>query len=749
MTLGLPGPAEETIACAWERVLARRPASVDDDFFALGGNSVDAARMLAVLEDAFETDLETSPRPSPLTVATLAALVHARSADMQRTGTPDNCAPIAFPQAPLLWHEALVPGSFNVPPPLRRLEGPVDVAVLERAFSELVRRHEALRTTFRIAHGRGVQVVGEARGISVPVLDLSHLFGDHQDRAVAKAVERLALEPFDLRHGPLFEPHLLRLEAQSHILVIRTHHIVWDDLSVGVFIREISALYSAFLAGEPSPLAEPPAQFSDFARDRRRRLAGPAGNATLAYWREQLAGAPLAVQLPIGDPRRPAGAPHPPGEPLAWPLPTSLTEGLREVARRGRATLFMTLLAAFEVLVARYTGHDDVVLSTVGANRGRTEYEGLIGSFAHKLPLRVRLSGDPGFMEVIGRVRRAVLEGLSHQGLPFDTIVRGDRERQAADHGLAPSVNVMFQGLAHQRRDLRLPGVAASGVRVPVKHVHFTSGDRRPDHEPVWGAGLYLGTFLGISVLETDGDVVLRTRGAYDTSAVERLLRRYVTLLEDVVADPTRPVSALGELQGRVDDQLDLRGFRVDRAMMEAALGRCAGVSDVAVALLHRPDGARLVAYVAPEGTAPTLERLRTVLWSTLPGYAWPAAMAVVDRIPRSITGEVDTVALPEPTQAPTAPTTRHYEILAAGWADALGVDEVGPDDNYWQDLSFLQALEVAREAGLHVDTKHVTRNRTLRTLATALAAEELATSSYPWKPRGGALRRPPWTESR
>ena len=765
-----PGPAdpvEEVVAATWEQVLGRPPGRVDDDFFEFGGDEVAATRMLALVEDAFGAAVTLGAFLAAPTVAGLASLVGASSPDgSERSGA---VAPLAFSQEGMIWHEQFVPGCQNLPALARRYRGALDVDALERAIGEIVRRHEPLRTTFEIRDGRALQVVRPPVPFRLPRRDLSALAPSAQDGEVERMLAAEGSRPFNLATDPLFAPTLVRLGGDDHVLVIRVHHSVFDDWSVAVFRRELSALYTAFVAGRASPLPEPTTRFSDFAREQRRRLAGTAGAAELSYWRSELAGAPFTTQLPVHDPSLPGGSPQTAPDPVSVVVPPELHRRLRELARQERTTLFMVMLAAFQVLVHRSTGQDDLLVASVVANRNRTELERLIGCFTKKVPLRLRLAPDATFGDVIAGARRALLGALAHQDLPFEKVLQEVLGADATAHGLTPHVAVMFQGVTPRSDELVLPGLVTTGFETSAtsRRAHFIAAPDEPAEEqaapvngaPPWGGGLYLGTFVILSVIDTADELVCQARGAFHPRAVERLLASFRSLLGDLVASPEAPLAKLvpmdhagdggGEAQpagpGATGDgtgrrSVELGGFHVDLGRIEAALSRCSGVRDVAV-VDRGTDGARavLVAYVVAAGPSPpTLGQLRTHLWSEMPGYAWPAAMVLVGSLPRLHSGAVDLDALPPMPasagdEASAGPPVTGELALAAGWADVLGVRTVGVDENYWQQFSFLELLSPEGAAGPSAG-HHVTRNRTIRTLATALAAERLheATTAEP-----------------
>jgi len=547
------------VRAVFERVLGRAPGD-DSDFFRMGGTQMAAAKALDLVEDAFDVRIGLRSFVESPTVAGLTAIVEQCR---RRPGTgPRIDAPVAFSQEGMLWQEQFVPGSQNLPPLVRRFRGPLAADVLEAALNEIVRRHEPLRTRFELRHGRPVQIVAPHRRLAVPVHDLAGLSWPDQQAALATALAHAA-RPFDLAVGPMFEPALFRFAADDHVVVFRVHHTVYDDWSVSVFRRELSTLYGALQAGDASPLADLAVGFADFSRGQRRRLAGPAGTAQLAWWKDRLAGAPFCLQLPIDDPARVEGTTQASARPVSVRLAPPLRDGVRALARGQRATPFMAMLAAFQVLVQRYTGQSDLLMASVVANRNRPELEPMIGCFTKKILIRQDMGGDPTFVEVLSRTRESVLATLPNQDLAFETVLQETVGPAAAEHGLAPCVGVMFQGVTPQVDEVVLPGVTTTGydTSATTTRAHFSAGspgdgaaDGNDDREPAapWGQGLYLGTFLILSLAETAEATSLTARGAFDRPAVERLLANFVSLLQEIVADPTRRVSGLAML---ADDQ--------------------------------------------------------------------------------------------------------------------------------------------------------------------------------------------------
>ncbi|MGI9119573.1 MAG: AMP-binding protein [Acidimicrobiales bacterium] len=475
-------------------------------------------------------------------------------------------APLAPSQEGMVWHEQLAPGSFNLAPLVRRLRGPLDVVALGGALNEIVRRHAPLRTTFTIAGGEGAQVVAPHRRVQVPLVDLGHLSAASRQAELSRLLAGARARPFDLVAGPLFRPSLVRLGADDHVLVVRAHHSVFDDWSVAVFRRELSLLYQAMRVGEPAALPQPTVPFAELARrQRRRQLDGEVWAAERSYWANELTGAPLSVQLPIDDPARPVASALPAAEPLALELPLQLARSLRAVARQERTTLFSVMLAGFSLLVQRYTGGDDVVLSTLVANRDRTEVQGLIGCFSKKVPLRVRLDGDPTFAEVLRRARTILMGALAHQDMAYEAIIDEALGGRAAAHGLSPQVTIKLQAEVRAGPPLQLTDVRAEPLPLAPRGApgHFLATDVDVSSPPApWGSGLYLGTFLGLSLADDGETLTLAAEGVFHRPAVARLLGHFTTLLTSAAANLHGPVSELSlfDADGRAELARAARG---------------------------------------------------------------------------------------------------------------------------------------------------------------------------------------------
>jgi len=534
-------PVMEVLAGIWSEVLRVARVGVRDDFFALGGHSLLATRVASRVRSIFSVELPLRALFEGRTVAVLAGAVEA----LRRAGAPilppvvpmerDRPLPLSFAQERLWFLHRLDPGSttYNMHVPLR-LRGPLDVAALERALGEIVRRHESLRTVFRDVDGLPAQVVAPAAGFALPVDDLSALDDAEREAELRRRVEDAARRPYDLAAGPLFRAALLRLGEEDHALLLGMHHVVSDGWSVGVLFRELSALYAAYREGADSPLPELPVQYADFAAWQRGEPAGRALERQLAYWRERLAGAPALLALPTDRPR-PAVQTHR-GAYEQLDLPDALPERLRALGRSGGATLYMVLLGAFQSLLTRYAGTEDVVVGTPTAGRTRRETEELIGFFVNTLVLRTDLSGDPAFRELLGRVREATLGAFEHQDVPFERLVAELQPERSLSHSAVTQVMFAVNDGAG--------GSAAELAGVRVEHA---------------GAEPDTATFdLSLSLTVTPRGLVAGARyrtDLFDRATVRRMLEHLGRVLEQVADHPDAPISRL-ELLGEAERRM-------------------------------------------------------------------------------------------------------------------------------------------------------------------------------------------------
>lgn len=422
-------PTEQILASIWTDLLGVEHLSVHDNFFELGGHSLLATQVVSRLRKAFRVELPMRDLFQWPTVAGLAARIEeARRAGDSVAAPPieaaprDGDLPLSFAQQRLWFLHQLEPDNpaYNMFGALR-LSGQLHAAALEWAIAEIVARHEPLRTTFGVVDGRPVQIIAESLRLPLPLIDLSTFADDEREAEVLRASDTESKRPFDLATGPLLRLSLLRLGEEDHVLLISMHHIISDAWSIAVFTRELASFYEAAATGRTYELPPLPLQYADFARWQREWLQGENLERELAFWKRQLEGAPPVLELPTDRPRPEVqsfrGARH------HQLLSAALLDGLKTLSRSEGSTIFMTLLAAFQVLLHRYTGQEDIVVGTDIAGRNRQELENLIGFFVNHPVLRTRLDGNPSFRELLQRVREVTLDAYAHQDLPFDKLV--------------------------------------------------------------------------------------------------------------------------------------------------------------------------------------------------------------------------------------------------------------------------------------------------------------------------------------
>ncbi|MFZ5918494.1 MAG: amino acid adenylation domain-containing protein, partial [Chloroflexota bacterium] len=524
-------PLEEMLAAVWAQLLNIEQVGVHDNFFELGGHSLLATQVVSRVRAAFQVELPLRKFFELPTVATLAEQIDGAMRAAAGVQSPpivpvlrDVKMPLSFAQQRLWFLDHLEPGSplYNIAAAVR-VVGSLDAGALAHSLNEIVRRHEVLRTTFRTQDGRPAQVVAPEMHLSLPLTDLGHLPAEEREAEALRLAQEEAQRPFDLARGPLLRARLLRLEQQDHIVLLTMHHIVSDGWSMGVLIRELSELYPAFLAGQPSPLPPLPLQYVDFAHWQRGWLQGEALEAQLDYWRQQLAGSLPLLELPTDRPRPAVQSVN--GALQSFKLSRSLSAELRALSRQEGVTLFMLLLAAFQTLLYRYSGQEDISVGTPIANRNRAEVEGLIGFFVNTLVIRGDLSGGPSFRELLRRLREAALGAYAHQDVPFEMVVDALQPQRELSHN--PLFQVMFALQNAPSETVVLPGLILDSLAVD-------SGTAKFD--------------LTLSLTEQDGELggaLEYNSDLFEGETIERLIGHYQTLLAGIVAHPEQSVDSL------------------------------------------------------------------------------------------------------------------------------------------------------------------------------------------------------------
>jgi amino acid adenylation domain-containing protein len=515
---------EEIVAGIWREVLQIESVGVNENFFEKGGHSLLATRVVLRLHEAFDQEFTLQNFFEGPTVAQAAAHLEAskRNGEAQQTphiGRYDRTeeAPLSFAQERLWFIEHLQPGSALYHIKLRAsFKGYLDVVALEMTLNEIVRRHEVLRTSFRdLGNGQVRQHISPMLSLPIPVTDLMRLPINERAETAQRLAHEEEHQPFDLTRAPLLRARLFRFAEDEHLLVLAIHHIAADGWSMGVLVREVSELYAAYSDGHESRLEELPMQYADYATWQREQMAYLFMDEQLIYWREQLRGA-KPLELPTDRPRPSVLSRKGAEEPLA--VPEELSRELKRLADREGVTLFILMLAAFQILLAQRAGHHDISVGTDIANRNRLETENLIGFFVNQLVLRTDLTGNPSFREVLKRVRAVTLGAYAHQDLPFDRLVDALKVKRSLHVTPLFQVKLIFQNAPIP--PIELPNLVVTVLNNPmeVAREDLTLSLREE-------AGVIKGWF------EYDTDL-------FNPATIVQLGASYISLLQYVVSQP-------------------------------------------------------------------------------------------------------------------------------------------------------------------------------------------------------------------
>ncbi|MGI9046869.1 MAG: amino acid adenylation domain-containing protein [Burkholderiales bacterium] len=529
-----PQTAMETaVADIYREVLKISRISREDNFFDLGGHSLLATQLIVHLRVAFQIELPLQALFDAPTVAALSGIIAASAAVAKATcpaiaTTPTSAAtskaaPLSFAQARLWFLHQYEPDSafYNLPRALM-LKGAVRVDALAAAFDSLIARHEALRTVFTVIDDEPVQVIKPAAEFRLERLDLRYLPESARRAEALRLAQADAIRPFDLSKSPL-RMNLVTIASDEHLLVINLHHIVSDGWSMAVFNRELSALYESHSEGMPSRLAPLPIQYADYARWQRGHLQGRLLATDLTYWKAQLGNAPPLLDLPTDRPRPPSQSFK--GSALLHQVEKDVLDRVKAVGQRNRATLFMTLSAAFSVLLARYTRRDDIVFGSVIAGRTRIETENLIGFFVNTLVMRIDCANDPAFEELLGRVRETALDAYAHQDVPFERLF--EELKPERNPSYSPLIQVLFVLQNNTVEPLRLKGATVERIESRQQTAKFD---------------------LSLAATETAQGLQLNfeySTDLFDAATIARMAGHYSALLAAIAADPGRKLSTL------------------------------------------------------------------------------------------------------------------------------------------------------------------------------------------------------------
>lgn len=515
---------EEVLADIWADLLGGERPAAQVNFFDLGGHSLLAMRMLARVRSVFHIIAPLRTIFEHPTIAQLARWIEASRWEEERAQEPplqavqrDDPLPLSSAQQRLWFFDQLAPGNplYNVAETWH-LEGELHVAALAQVLNSLVERHEGLRTYFAVKDGQPSQVLASALRLPLPVVDLTGLYPAKQAQQLRQLCYDEARAPFDLARAPLLRTCLLRSGDNEHWLLVTLHHIITDDWSLHILLRELAAGYRAALTGTKLLLPDLPIQYADYVLWQRQWLQGKAHDQQLAYWQRQLAMAPTVLALPTDYPRPAAQSFR--GDTHSFVLPSDLTRTIVQLSRREEVTLFMTLLAAFAIVLGRYSGQDDIVIGIPSANRTRTEIGDIIGFFVNTLPLRVDLSNHPTFRELLRRVREVALGAYEHQEVPFEQLVEAVEPERSPGH--APLCQVFFTLQNQPPTSLDLPGL------------------RLQAFDEKNGTAKFDLTLEMISVENRLEGNVEYSLDLFKPETIQRLTQHYQTLLRDVAAQP-------------------------------------------------------------------------------------------------------------------------------------------------------------------------------------------------------------------
>nr|AAF17280.1 NosC [Nostoc sp. GSV224] len=524
-------PIEEMLALLWAQVLKLELVGIRDNFFELGGHSLLATQLVSRIRTWFKVELPLRELFTSATVFELARSIEQfQQQDLELVSPPilpraENAElPLSYAQQRLWFLDQFEPNSaiYNIPMALR-LVGTLNQVALEQSLYEIINRHEALRTNFVTVNGKPSQIIQTQTNWKVSVVGLKHLSTTEQEIATQQLAQQQAIQPFDLANQALVRATLVVLSETKHILLVCMHHIVSDGWSMSVFLQELAALYNACSQAQTSPLAPLPIQYADFALWQRQWLQGDVLQSQLSYWQQQLKDAPALLSLPTDRPRGPVQTFA--GGHQEFALSVELSNKLTKLSQEQGCTLFMTLLAAFDTLLYRYTGTEDILVGSPIANRDRSEIEGLIGFFVNTLVMRTNLAGNPSFSELLGRVREMAMEAYTYQNLPFEMLVEALQPHRDLSH--TPLFQVMFALQNVPLSEVELPGLSVT----PLMAESITAKFDLTLLMQNTGNGL-----VGVWEYNTD---------LFDASTIKRMSGHFVTLLEGIVANPEQQISQL------------------------------------------------------------------------------------------------------------------------------------------------------------------------------------------------------------
>jgi acyl carrier protein len=525
---------EKQMVKVWQGIFEGREIGIDDNFFELGGDSLLAIRTITHIREEMQAEIPLKTFFEHPTIRALSGevAVNKKERPVIMKIPRDGDIPLSFAQERLWFLQKLDKESmaYFVPRAIR-IFGKLEIALLERTFTELISRHEILRTVFPTRGGRPVQHILEPYPFKIPVVDFSGLNDDTQSREMFQWISQEGQRPFDLEKGPLLRVSVLKLKKEEHIVVLTEHHLIHDGWTQGLLLREFIAVFTAYLEGKPSPLPELPIQYADFACWQRDYLQGDVLESHLDYWRKKLSGLAPLLELPSDRPR-PTKISGRGGMKVSI-IPSPLTAALKKFNKEESVTLFMTMLAVFKVFLYRYTGVEDLCVGTGAANRRLKEMEGMLGMVINTLALRTRVSGELSFRECLQRVKETCLEAYEHEDTPFDKVVEVLRPDRSL--GYTPVFQVLFGFMDTPTENLELPG-----LELILEETHNRSSK--------FDLNIVVVPPVEQSIEEGDGEILVEweyNSDLFDEDTIDDMSSHYKQLLEETTNNPVLPISEL------------------------------------------------------------------------------------------------------------------------------------------------------------------------------------------------------------
>ena len=520
---------EEVLAGIWMETLGVKRVGVKDNFFEIGGHSLLATQVISRVREVFVIEVALRRLFEEPTIAALGRLIEKELSGGHRRLPPpiarakrEGGLPLSFAQQRLWFLDLYEPANpfYNIPVAVR-LSGRLDIDALHRSLLMVEQRHEALRTVFINDDGRPLQLIRPPRAALLEIRDLSSLTESLREAEAERIAAEEAAQGFDLREGPLVRYQLIKLGPAEHLMLMTMHHIISDGWSMGVLVREVAAMYEAYARGVEPELEEPEIQYADYAVWQREWLRGEVLEEELSYWQRQLEGAPAVLELPTDRPRPAAQSYR--GASEAIELGAETSERLRTLSRREGATMFMSLLAAFDVLLYRYSGQDDLVVGTPIANRHRREIEGLIGFFVNTLAMRTEVRGS--YREVLRRVRETALGAYAHQDLPFEMLVEKLQPERSLSY--SPLFQVMFV----------LQNAPGATVDLQELKLEFKEGETHSSEFDL--------TMVLAETEESIAGAIEYNTDLFDAETIRRMIRHFRRLIDSITREPEQQADRL------------------------------------------------------------------------------------------------------------------------------------------------------------------------------------------------------------